>query len=234
MLPEYSPNPGFIDPSKIEEIETKFWVKAGELSSRREDCKNQQDELEKKISELKKKGLNLHTEQVVGEMERQYWRLGAIIDSIKTLEFQLEEGLEKLQKGSLTYNDLDFFGLSLSEESEGKLSKKKAAIRKDEERYRKILKERGVSEEDLQLDPIFYSLSGDIGPTHVPGGPNETRLTTGRNLRKIKSTANLQFNPFNAESEFYHRTADSHGGKVGHGKKGDSYVSKGGKKIRKS
>ena len=56
-------------------------------------------------------------------------------------------------------------------------------------------------------------------------------LTTGRNRKALRG----QHHPIDAPEEFFHQTADSHGGKVRGGSrtKGPSYVGKGGKRIRK-
>jgi hypothetical protein len=58
--------------------------------------------------------------------------------------------------------------------------------------------------------------------------------TTGRHFKRLKADQLQGIESWKeAEELFYYYTADTHGGKVKHGKRGGSYPSKSGKRIRK-
>jgi hypothetical protein len=83
-------------------------------------------------------------------------------------------------------------------------------------------------------NPTRISGRGGTKSAAPPPRSDPTRITTGRHLRKLGSSQLQGLESWKeAEELFYYLTADTHGGKVPHGKRGGSYVSKSGKRIRK-
>ena len=73
-----------------------------------------------------------------------------------------------------------------------------------------------------------------LRPSAPPPPSDPTRITTGRHLKRL-GPSQLQGieSTKDAAERFYRYTADTHGGKVRHGKKHGSYLTRGGKRIRK-
>jgi hypothetical protein len=68
-------------------------------------------------------------------------------------------------------------------------------------------------------------------PPPPPSDP--TRITTGRHLKRLGPKQLEGTTIEEVPAKFFHETADTHGGKVKHGKKPGSYVTRGGRRIRK-
>ena len=66
-----------------------------------------------------------------------------------------------------------------------------------------------------------------------PSPSNPTRITTGRHLKRLGPSQLEGVSKQEAAARFFTCTADTHGGKVKHGKKSVGYVTRGGKQIRK-
>lgn len=93
------------------------------------------------------------------------------------------------------------------------------------------------SEERQTTQPNLMSRHRDEERSSLPAPPppsDPTRITTGRHLRRLgpSQLAGVS-SPEEASERFYNLTADTHGGKVRHGKRSGSYVTPGGKRVRK-
>jgi hypothetical protein len=68
-----------------------------------------------------------------------------------------------------------------------------------------------------------------------PISPSDpTRVATGRHYKRLKADRLQGANTLEElRDRFYHYTADTHGGKARHGKRGAGYITKGGKRVRK-
>jgi hypothetical protein len=72
---------------------------------------------------------------------------------------------------------------------------------------------------------------GNANPPPSPSNP--TRITTGRHLKRLgPSQLEGVSSSEEAAARFFTCTADTHGGKIKHGKKSAGYVTRGGKRIR--
>jgi len=192
------------------EYEERLWHRADELMEMRASMTSRRDELYAEIQTMRAKALNLHEKDVVAQKETEYWRIHAKIEDIEKLENQLEAALEKLDAGQISQEELDKL-IPQPQKQTPQLSKRK----------RRILEE--MQQLGLHPSEIAWGMYGEFGS-------NPTRLTTGRHQTGIKAN----FDPMFGASEFFYRTADTHGGKVAHGKKGRNYfTSASGKRIRK-
>lgn len=138
-------------------------------------------------------------------LETDYWQAKNVLEKLEREENKIQDYLEKLADNSINENDLTFLK-SLNKTDEKKLSKKKQKILEERQKFGEIIND----------------------PHALKEFSNEKmRITTGRRAKSIKNV-----DTGSAEREFIYRTADTHGGK-GAIKKGDTYISESGKRIRK-
>jgi hypothetical protein len=105
---------------------------------------------------------------------------------------------------------------------------KETRIKKNKARRLEQLK--AIREGNIELSFDSSGFGYSYAPRRSGGSYLEpNRLTTGRRATGVKNAGSS----LDAEGEFFYRTADTHGGKVGYGKNGVSYVSSSGKRIRK-
>jgi hypothetical protein len=84
------------------------------------------------------------------------------------------------------------------------------------------------------VKPASLNERGTSKSAAPPPRSDPTRITTGNHLKRLGAYQLQGIGSADEAAErFYSLTADTHGGKVPHGKRGGSYVSKGGKRIRK-
>lgn len=193
--------------------EGRLWAYADELFNLKEPIKNRQTGLYREIEGMRRTSLNLHEKEILGSLEREYWRQEQTLLDISQREAELEEALVGLESGEPDMALIDRIAPKPQPLTE-KISKKKAAKKKD-------LMERGLNQDEA--DWYIYLEFGPI-PTND--------LTTGRNRSAYRGNA-----PANAAiDEFYYQTADTHGGKVSHGKGrgSNSYTNNRGIRIRKA
>jgi len=209
---EASFNPSQENRSNAKELEQRLWAKAEELSEIRRGLAERMKELYAKINGGDVGGIGLQAEQLRANLENEYWRLDAKVNDIKELEAKIEVMLEGLDLGEANSEEIGNFLAEPEHEQEGeKLSRYKQRILEEKQRL-------GIDPREIRAD------------MYDEFGSEKMHLTTGRNAgHRVKGT----FNSTDAEKEFFSRTADTHGGKVEHGKKGDTYISKSGKRIRK-
>jgi len=191
------------------DIEQRLWQRAEEAAQQRTQLTVQQQNLYEEIDQMKKRNLNLHEKDQLALKEGAYWSLSAALEKLTVLDTAIETGLLQLSDGSLDKRSL---GKILPPQKSGPmLSKRKRRILEERERLAKLNKEHFIT---------------DVAGVSIP----ETRhLNTGRHATGIKGN----FDTLGAADEFFYRTTDTHGGKVGYGKDGRTLPSKSGKRIRK-
>ena len=200
-----------ISQEKIAGYEELLWQRAQEFSIIRQALQQGLDELDKLFSERPLDSLNLHEQEVRRGEEKKYWETKEKIDEIKSEEDKLEEVLINLSSGDINEEEIKSL-IPHQDEEERQLSKRKKKILEEKQR--------------LGIDPrsIMSEMYGEFGPEKM-------HLTTGRHAGEVKNLGNID--PLTAATEFYYRTTDTHGGKVGYGKHSGSYVSPSGKRVRK-
>src|SRR3989344_2846100 len=195
--------------------EGQLWDVATELSTMRSAIEEHTAELYTEIEAMKVKA-NLHTQEVLRGKESEYWRIMGKIQTINEQEQQVQKALLDLEEGVATKTGIERLLPKKEVEGADKISRRKEHIYEEKMR--------------LGMDPseILYDIYGLYGSNRLTERET-THLTTGRHLKGVKGN----LSSYDAAQAFYYYTADTHGGKVGYGKKGDSYVTKGGNKIRK-
>lgn len=190
------------------DYEALIWKKAEELDALKKEIQAHIAELEAKMNSRDFRDLNLAEQEERGNDEQLYWQLQAELKSLEADENRLQRYLEDLDNGVV---DEELFRAFLDQVQESqdatRLSGRKKHILEEKER--------------LGEDP--RNIDAEIG-----FGASPHSLTTGRGLKRVKTGG--QDDPVSA---FYYYTADTHGGKVDHGKGGDAYISKSGRRIRK-
>ncbi len=159
---------------------------------------------------MKSRSLNLHERDVLNEKEAEFWRIEGKLQEIIKFEDQVQQALQQIEEGTINESALKSIAPPIQKKTE-QLSKRKARILEEQQRI------------GLDSREIAYDMYAEFGyqPT--------THLTTGRHQKRIKGN----LNSLTAGNEFFHRTADTHGGKVNHGKKSDYFTNASGKRIRK-
>lgn len=188
------------------------WQRAEEFSVIRQSLQKEADELYILFTDKPITSLGLHKQDLRREDEEKYWEIKGKIDEIKKQEDELEEIILKIEEGNVSKDEIEKV-LPKQTEEEKHLSKRKRRILEEKRR--------------LGIDPreIMSEMYGEFGSEKM-------HLTTGRHGNGVKNLGNTD--PLSAAAHFFFATTDTHGGKVAHGKKGGSYVSVSGKRIRKS
>ncbi len=189
-----------------------LWAKAGELAVVRKALATRKEELERIFTERPNEKLNLHELDARRGEEDEYFRINAKIQEIERQEKEIEDMLSDFDQGKLDALRIESLARGPDISDERKLSKKRQRILEEKQR--------------LGMDP--REIMADM---YREFGSEKMHLTTGRNLSRVRNLG--QMTPEQAASEFFYRTTDTHGGKTEHGKKGDTYISPGGKRIRK-
>jgi len=208
------------------EYEKLLWERAGQLSKAKAEIAAKRDPLYEAIQAMKRNA-NLHTQEIIREKENLYWQLQKELVAIQDEENRVQSALEKAEEGEIDEILFNNLKAAPSSDNQAHISKRKQKILEEAERLRKLSKERSGDEDDSGWSAAIYA-GGALPLTSNQHGRADGRLRTGRHRRKVKN-----IDPLNAQIEFYFQTTDTHGGKVDHGKKGTSYTSKSGKKIRK-
>lgn len=209
---EEIPRPNKISEKQKADFEKLLWKKAEELSEIRQALQVRLNELEQIFEKNPIESLNLHQVGIRRNQEGEYWRIKEKINDIKEQESQIEQALSDLDKGTADMSQIEKLTALPKQENSEALSKRKQRILEDKQRM-------GIDPREIMAD-----MYGEFGSEKM-------HLTTGRNVKMVKNLG--QVTPEGAANEFFHATTDTHGGKTKHGKKGDVYVSKSGKRIRK-
>ena len=197
-------------PESLRKIyEPLLWQRAEEVSGLKTQLKERRDSVYREIDEMKSSSLNLHEREILDQKEAEYWRIGGKLEEIETLENQIEEQLQQLQAGTAAESTLQSLKPSTQKETE-QLSKRKARILEEKQRL------------NMGQGEIAYDMYKEFGP-------QTTHLTTGRHQTHFKGNMGAA----DAESNFFYHSADTHGGKVDHGKKSNYFTNASGKRIRK-
>jgi len=191
-----------------------LWQRADDLSQLSAPLTEHQNQLYQEVQTMRSRHLNLHERDVLAKKEDDYWRIQGKMQDLAKQEDEIVEALRGLENGTVDENRLRKIAPPPPEETT-QLSKRK----------QKILEERMRLGDDPR--EISWDIYREFGSREF--GSNPTRLTTGRHQKRISGS----FHPVTAEDVFYFRTADTHGGKVGHGKKGGSYATPAGRRHRK-
>lgn len=192
-----------------------LWQRIDELTDLRTPLESHLGGLYDEIEKMRTRRLNLAEEEVMVQKETEYWRIQGQIQQLSSDEERVLQLLADLEAGTIDPQVLQEFLPPPAEEKEN-LSKRK----------RRILEEKKRLGLDIS-EANWYAHYLDVLPREI-AAPT-TRLTTGRNRKGIKG----QFDSYTAVGEFFDQTADTHGGKVPHGKNGKTYTTREGKRIRK-
>ena len=182
-----------------EEWEGLLWQRAEEISGLRTTLKDIEETLFQEVESMKRRPLNLHEKDILAEKEAAYWKASQERHRAEEEETRLEQALRDIANKVVNVQVLQTL-VKIPTQEERRISKRKARILEERERLAKLEKERS----NLIFDPLAVGEAQQV-----------THLTTGRHATGIKGS----INPADAEREFYYRTTDTHGGKVGHGKK---------------
>ncbi len=147
------------------------------------------------------------------ETETDYWR---VTDKVQSLEEKIKEitdTLDKFETGDANENDLKAL-LPQEEIEPEKISKRKQAIAREEERLQRL----GIDLREIAFERHIANFGAD-----------GYRFTTGKHQKRVSGNMDT----YSAEGVFYNRTIDTHGGKADYGKRGNFYTSSSGKRIRK-
>lgn len=195
-----------------------LWQRAEELSEERNRLSDESAYLYTDLEE--KRRARSHADEESMKKEKRYWELGERMREIEAEEAEIQNLLEKISENVVTENDLERIRMLTT------LRRKKASPTKSEGKKKKETK---ITQSKSSQTEEFNALEDIFGNSGSVNDPN--RLTTGRHAKRVKGNISVT----DAEGEFFHRTADTHGGKVDYGKKKekDTYVSRSGKRIRK-
>src|SRR3989344_853209 len=192
-------------------IEDFLWKKAESLQQVRTDLEKKINILETEIASMRSRRLNLHEQNVLGKKEDEYQILTPQLNQKKQEEEEIQEKLIDLEYGMMSAKIKN--EIIHAVEGDEIVSKRRQKI---EEEQSRIQKELNITDERYAAQIARK------------GGQQGTHLTTGRHATQIKGNIDSA----SAAEEFYHRTADTHGGKVSYGKRSKKSTS--GKTIRKS
>ena len=207
-MEEHSTSFEILSESKKADYSDLLWRHVEYLSELKNPLTQHQMELYQEVAAMRNHHLNLYEQELLAKKETEYWRISEKLQDIKDQEDQLIQTLQNLEAGIIDEEVIQ--KLVPQTQETGHISKKKRRILEEKER--------------LGIDPreIAWDMYREFGS-------NQTRLTTGRHRKQVKGS----FDPTSAADEFFYRTADTHGGKVSHGKKSGYFTTISGKKIRK-
>ena len=155
------------------------------------------------IQQIRTGNPNLHRLQIQANKEKEYWDLQEKLQELSNRIGEIESVIGLYDSGEFSLTDA-MSSLGVVQEAP-RLSKKKIAI----QREREFLNRAGISPDSTM--PVDLSF---ISGTSLGVMKNPTHITTGRHQRTVKNP-----DPMDPQGDFFYRTADTHGGKVGHGKK---------------
>jgi|GEM_PF-3152644 len=169
--------------------------------------------------ELYQKFENMHGQKfgvpkyLIEEAEENYWRVAEKVQDLEERINGMVDAIDRFENGEIPEEDLEEF-LPQEEAEPEKISKRKQAIAREEERLKKL----GIDPREVEFD------------IHVMGfGADPYRFSTGKHQKRVGGNMDLG----GATVAFFDSTVDTHGGKVSYGKRGNFYKSKSGKRIRK-
>lgn len=186
------------------EWEENLYNLLAEREAERDFLYAQANQLYDEINEGHSHNPNLHQIQVLGQQEAKYWRMQEQATQAGVTVREVEAAIELAQTGRLS--EAEYHRLVDNPSDQPALSKRKQAIKREEEFLKKV----GIID-DTNTDSSYLPGFSD---SLITDKTNPTRLTTGRHAKNIKTNADS----YSAVDEFFYRTADTHGGKVGHGK----------------
>jgi len=192
-------------------IEDFLWKKAESLQQARTDLEKKINILETEIANMRSRRLNLHEQDILGKKEDEYQILIPQLNQKKQEEEEIQKKLVDLEYGIMSAEIKN--EIIHAVEGDEIVSKRRQKI---EEEQSRIQKELNITDERYAAQIARK------------GGRQGTHLTTGRHATDIKGNIDSA----SAAEEFYHRTADTHGGKVSYGKRSKKSTS--GRTIRKS
>ena len=199
--------------------EPLLWEQAGALSQLRTPLSQYQTQLYTDVGTMRGRKLNLYEQEMLAQKEAEYWRIHGKVQDIVLQENQIVAALVALEEGTIAEAKLQEIAPPKEKETDH-VSKRRRRMLEENERLK-----------GLGIDPteIAWDLYQEFG-FDVPRELAIPQLTTGRHRTGIRGN----FDPESASQEFFHATADTHGGKVGHGKRGNYYRTTGGRKVRKA
>ncbi len=195
--------------------EAELWEVAAKISQQLTDLEARSVALYAEVEKLRSSGSIIGADKDYNDKIKEYWTTMEEINLARAKENRLQTVIEKVSAATATDEDISEFLDDKKSNAEQPISKRRRAILKEADRMRRISGDRGYLDSDLITDSR---------------GRETTRLTTGRNASAVKG---VTITSESALGEFLHRTADTHGGKVGHGKNPGSYTSASGKRVRK-
>lgn len=213
---------GFPDQrSQRELISRELWEYADAISEERVRLEQQRDNLYSEVQQLRTNP-NLHEQELIIQKEKLYWEIIAALEALEQKEDTLQNHILSVEEGNYDIEEIKSFLPKEEKQDTPKISRRKQKILEERERERELL----LSQMEPEIAEFYRHFN--LRPvSHDEHNPN--RLTTGRRATKIKGN----FDTLDAEGMFYEKTIDTHGGKVRKRKGSNSFVGKGGKRIRK-
>lgn len=160
--------------------------------------------------------------------EDRYWELHGRLQQLFGHESTLLDVLERIERGEATEAEVLPLLPPEEPEEEERLSKRRAAIRRQQERF-------GRSEAEMECTAMLLGALGiepDIVQSSTVFRADATRMATGHNKKRLKAGAGID--PAEAHGTFIETTRDSHGGKVRkHSNASKFYGTAAGRTIRK-
>lgn len=196
------------------QYESLLWDEATKIFDAIVKLQNSADLLYAELQVLRQQGSRAHNDDVFRAKEKEYWLIFEKINNLRVKENKLQSVLEKVAKGTATIEEIAEFVNIHENNTEPVISKRKRAIREEALRMAAMANSR-------------YLADNFVTSAHKKTTTNH--LTTGRHASAVKGN----IRPEEAESVFTYKTTDTHGGKVSHGKRPDSYTSRAGKRVRK-
>ncbi|MEK7520246.1 MAG: hypothetical protein AAB581_03345 [Patescibacteria group bacterium] len=202
-----------------DKIEDSLWTSAESAQQMRVFLEKRIGKLVAEVTEMRKNRLNLHEQEIMDEKEQKLLLLTRQLEQKKQEEEEIQKKLESLENGSMSFEVKHELTQALQENDS--LSKRKQRIQEERDRILEEMKRTGEYSEHepgkaLKIATQLARQGGKQGP-----------LTTGRHASHIKNV-----DTSSAEGEFYFHSADTHGGKVGYGKRPRKDA--GGRTVRKS
>lgn len=184
-----------------EELTSQLYNRWVNLQTQHETLRGEIDELSETIHQLNE-DIFMYGSDHDRIFNRKRMQQGNRMNALYSLNEELRkvrEGIALLESGQLSEKELRKL---VEQDGEQVLSKKKRAIQKE----RRFLEQQGLNPDEPS--PLGLDDSSRLDYSSQPN-----HLTTGRHARKVQNP-----DPFDPAGDFFYRTADTHGGKVGHGK----------------
>ncbi len=141
-----------INSSERQSVESRLWGRAKHLSDLRTNLLTEQELMDAEIARMRAiKRISTDGQEGLVNKESKYRKLNLAIEEVKLMEAELQEIIEKLSEGNLSYEELGEVVAMESTGGEPTQSEMKATRVKEENHLRNRLIKRGIPPDDLWL-----------------------------------------------------------------------------------